>query len=289
MASDPEDIDPDIAAETPFEPVSVKTVHKYLGAVGAWHQAQGWPRPLSDEDLKRINWSIRGMANLQKGKRNRPLRPPITLVMLRALRATLDLNDPFDACIWAMACCAFWGMMRFGEVSVKSRSDFDGTKHLKREDCHQGFDQDGKLYARLDLPDAKTAMPGEVQQVYLVAHTGAYKDLCPLNALHNLKRVVPAGRKDPLFSWRDSRGDIRPMVRQAALNRINAILGAWGFGTAFGHSFRIGGASFYLAQKVNPEIIRLAGRWKSLAYEAYLRALELCISRHIGSASLSWA
>ncbi|KAJ7148889.1 hypothetical protein C8R46DRAFT_846682, partial [Mycena filopes] len=125
----------------------------------------------------------------------------------------------------------------------------------------------------LDLPDAKTALPGEIQHVYLVAHTGELQSLvCPIAALRNLRRVVPAGRKDPLFSWRDRNGDIRPMVKQAALNRINAILGAWGFGTAFGHSFRIGGASYYLAQKVSPELIRLAGRWKSLAYEAYLRA-----------------
>jgi hypothetical protein len=48
------------------------------------------------------------------------------------------------------------------------------------------------------------------------------------------------------------------------------ILSAWGWGTAFGHSFRIGGASFFLVQGVNPEIVCLAGRWKSLAYEAYI-------------------
>jgi hypothetical protein len=171
-------------------------------------------------------------------------------------------------------------MMRLGECTVKSRSRFDGSKHLKREDCYEGLDDDRKLYARL----------GEIQHVYLVDHDGVLKDLSPIGSLRNLKRVVPAGPKDPLFSWRDTNGNVRPMVKQAALDRINAILGAWGFGTTFGHSFRIGGASYYLAQKVNPEIIRLAGRWKSLAYEAYLRALELCISRHIGSASLqSWA
>ncbi|KAJ7216472.1 hypothetical protein GGX14DRAFT_304183, partial [Mycena pura] len=74
-----------------------------------------------------------------------------------------------------------------------------------------------------------------------------------------------------LFSWRDTHGIIHPMVKSAALKRINSILGAWGWGTAFGHSFRIGGASFYLAKGVNPEVVRLAGRWKSRAYEAYIR------------------
>ncbi|KAJ7126511.1 hypothetical protein C8R43DRAFT_897631, partial [Mycena crocata] len=85
-----------------------------------------------------------------------------------------------------------------------------------------------------------------------------------------------------LFSWRDCKGNIRPMVKSKALQRINAVLGAWGWGTAFGHSFRIGGASFYLAKGVNPEIVRLAGRWKSLAYEAYIRAFEQVAARHLG-------
>jgi len=73
------------------------------------------------------------------------------------------------------------------------------------------------------------------------------------------------------------------MVKDKALGRINSILHAWGWGTAFGHSFCIGGASFYLAQKVDPEIVRLAGRWKSMAYEAYIQAFELIANRHMGN------
>ncbi|KAF8233068.1 hypothetical protein L208DRAFT_1269059 [Tricholoma matsutake] len=72
------------------------------------------------------------------------------------------------------------------------------------------------------------------------------------------------------------------MVKTAAINHINSILKAWGWGTTFGHSFRISGASFYLSQKVDPEIVQLAGRWCSLAYEAYIRAFEQVASRHFG-------
>ncbi|KIK55611.1 hypothetical protein GYMLUDRAFT_137293, partial [Collybiopsis luxurians FD-317 M1] len=67
-------------------------------------------------------------------------------------------------------------------------------------------------------------------------------------------------------------GNVWPMVKEKALERINSILSAWGFGTTFSHSFRIGGASYYLAQKVDPEIVPIAGRWRSLAYEAYIRS-----------------
>lgn len=201
--------------------------------------------------------------------------------MLTALKATLVLSDPFDACVWAMASCAFFGMMRFGEVSVASRAAFSPSKHLTRADAFFDCDLRGKPYARLDLPSAKTARPGEKQSVFLNEQGG----LCPLAALHNLASVVPALANDPLFSWRDVKGDIRPMAKIRAVERINAILVAWGWGTTFGHSFRIGGASFYLAKKVDPEIVRIAGRWKSLAYETYIRAFEQISSQHLANAT----
>ena len=58
----------------------------------------------------------------------------ITINMLQAIHETLYLSDPFEACIWALATCVFWGMMHFGEVSVSSQSAFDKTKHLKQQD-----------------------------------------------------------------------------------------------------------------------------------------------------------
>lgn len=268
----------DSTISTQFEPVSVTAIRKYLAAVRAWHIAQGWPAPLSDNNYNRINWSLRGLKNIQ-GARRRPIRPPITLAMMRAIKATLDLTKPFDACVWAICACAYWGMMRLGEVTVNTRSAFNKAKHLTRKNAYFGYDLDGKRYARLDLPSAKTAKPGEVQSVYLVDQD----DVSPLAALDNLAIVVPASADDPLFSWRDDRGDIRPMVKSRVMDHINRILSAWGWGTTFGHSFRIGGASFYLAQKVDPEIVRLAGRWKSLAYEAYIRAFEQIASRHLSN------
>ncbi|KAG1786643.1 hypothetical protein EV424DRAFT_1340410, partial [Suillus variegatus] len=79
----------------------------------------------------------------------------------------------------------------------------------------------------------------------------------------------------------DKLGNIHPMVKQCVLERINCIVAAWGWGTTFGHSFCIGGASFYLVQKVDPKIVRLAGRWQSLAYEMYIRTFEQIASQHL--------
>ncbi|KIK37636.1 hypothetical protein CY34DRAFT_35899, partial [Suillus luteus UH-Slu-Lm8-n1] len=249
----------------PFKPVSINVARKYLAAIRAWHIAQGWPPPLSEDGHTRINWSLRCLDNLLSS-RHRPLRLPVTLNMMHALKATLSLSEPFDACIWAMASCAFFGMMRFGEVSVESRTAFKPAKHLTRKDVFLGSDLAGKAYARLDLPSVKTVHLGETQSVFLVTQGS----LCMIVALQNLATVIPALPEDPLFSWRDRTGTIRPMVKQRALEQINCIMTAWGWGTAFGHSFRIGGASFYLAKKVDPEIVRLAGHWRSLTYKTYI-------------------
>ncbi|KZT20317.1 hypothetical protein NEOLEDRAFT_1075857 [Neolentinus lepideus HHB14362 ss-1] len=71
------------------------------------------------------------------------------------------------------------------------------------------------------------------------------------------------------------------MVKTAALQWINAIAIAWGWGTAFGHSFQIGGASFFLAKKVDCKIVWMAGRWQSLAHETYICAFEQISSHHL--------
>ncbi|KAJ3711585.1 hypothetical protein C8R42DRAFT_689012 [Lentinula raphanica] len=279
-ATNPETLPEGMAQGISFEPVAVGTVRSYLAGIRAWHFAQGWSDPLSESDHERINFSLRGLLNAF-GPRKKPVRPPITTGMLWALKHSLNMNDPFDACIWAIATSAFWGMMRFGEVSFKSRSAFDSSRHLRRCDAIFGKDLDGVEYIRLDMREAKSARNGEIQNIFL---TGG-EDLSAIKALRNLAKVVPAGPTDPLFSWRDRMNEIRPMVKSRALERINGILAARGWGTAFGHSFRIGGASHYLAQKVDPEIVRLAGRWKSMAYETYIRAFEQIASRHLGPAT----
>ena len=192
--TDPKELSPSLSMKCPFEPVSIDAIRKYLSGVRAWHIAQGWPKQLLESNCDRVQWSLQGLRNMF-GNRKCPLRPPFTIPMLWALKTLLNLEDPFEACIWAMASCAYWGMMRFGEVSVHSRASFVGMKHLKHADVLFDRDLNGMCYARLDLPAAKTAATGKIQSVFLVKQQG----LCPLKALENIARVVPAGPNDPLF------------------------------------------------------------------------------------------
>ncbi|KIO01883.1 hypothetical protein M404DRAFT_149050, partial [Pisolithus tinctorius Marx 270] len=253
------------AASDPTLPELGISGTSYLSAVQAWHITQGWPAPLDDSHLKCINWSLHGLENLGVCCHHPP-HPPITIVMLSALKALLTLSDPFNTCIWAMSTCAFFWMMHFGKVSVVSHAAFNPSCHLTRGNAFFGTDLKGSPYACLDLPTAKTAKPGETQSVFL----NKQGSLCPLAALHNMAMVTPASASDPLFSWSDSSGLPHPMVKTHAMEHINSILSAWGWGNHFGHSFHISGASFFLAKRVDPEIIHIAGHWKSLAYQVYI-------------------
>lgn len=91
---------------------------------------------------------------------------------------------------------------------MTSRLQFKPALHLKRGDALFGRDLDDNDYARLDLPSAKTACPGEIQDIFLVRQDS----LCPIDALQNLAHIMPAAAADPLFSWRDNAGEVRPMV-----------------------------------------------------------------------------
>ena len=186
VASDPEIVGQSPMPNTPLEPVSVSTAHKYLAAIRAWHIAQGWPPPLAEDQMSQINWSLHGLENLQGVWHWQPICLPITLQMLRALKATLVLSEPFDACMWAMATCAFWGMMHFSEVSVNVRSAFSTKLHLSQKDALLSHDLDGKPCARLDLPLAKTACAGQSQSVFLVSQDS----VCPLLGLRNCYKLI---------------------------------------------------------------------------------------------------
>jgi len=283
VSSDPDGSDSRLADGTPYEPVAVRTAKKYLSGVRAWHIVQGWPPPLQPVDFERIQLALRGLARLEGSTRSRPPRPPVTLHMLQALQALLDPSDSFDRSVWAIATCAFWGLMRFGECTVPSRTAYHPAKHPTTSNLFLLTDSHNRPYAKILLPSAKTAAPGDTQEIILAQQSA----FCPLEALHALsygnRQAWLLAPRSPLFSWVDSHGACRPTTKTSALRRINSLLQQAGFDCAYGHSFRIGGASYFLSKGVDPEIVRLTGRWRSLAYQLYIRSFELVVNRHIGS------
>ncbi|KAF8578305.1 hypothetical protein K439DRAFT_1362487 [Ramaria rubella] len=98
-AADPDILSLQLTQGTPLEPISVSATKKYLATIHAWHPAQGWPPPLSEDDHGCSWWSLRGLERIQADKCSIPPHPPITLHMLTVLKEKLDLLSPFDTCI----------------------------------------------------------------------------------------------------------------------------------------------------------------------------------------------
>lgn len=261
-------------ASNPFEPVAKRTVDGYLSGIRAWHLAHGFPPPLSVEQQTIVRFSLRGLARREGNSRRRAPRPPITLEQLEGLGKKLNLQDGFDAAVWAVALSAFFGLARLGELTVSSRKAYSPFLHTSATDLRFGEDDKGNPFALIHLPTTKTAPLGSGGQNLVLALQPT--SVNPLAALQHTTIVNRLSQADQhLFAWRDKQGVARPLTRSAFLKRLGSAWQAeWG-GKVFGHSFRIGGASFFLAKGCETKDVQLLGRWKSDAFHVYVRAFEM--------------
>ncbi|KZV82866.1 hypothetical protein EXIGLDRAFT_598966, partial [Exidia glandulosa HHB12029] len=61
------------------------------------------------------------------------------------------------------------------------------------------------------------------------------------------------------------------LTKAAFLGRLNEIWRAAGMQRITGHSFRIGGTTALLRAGVDPEVVKMAGRWRSDSFLRYWR------------------
>lgn len=101
-------------------------IANWLAGLAFWHTMNLAPWR-GDCLLRSLKQAAVRMAPDKKDK-----RPPVTVEHLHALRAGLDLADAFDAAVWAVACVAFWGCRRLGQLVVPSRNSFDQRRHVAR-------------------------------------------------------------------------------------------------------------------------------------------------------------
>lgn len=88
--------------------VARSTMDNWIAGVGYWHTINGFPWRYNDmRMLKAVCENAEKRAPPAK-----PPRPPVTVAHLRALLRGMDTSDAFDAAMFAVACCAFWGCRR---------------------------------------------------------------------------------------------------------------------------------------------------------------------------------
>lgn len=127
-----------------------------------------------------------------------------------------------------------------------------------------------KSWVKILLTNAKTAEPGEVQELYLHRQDSL---LDPVSTLEQWYALRPRKPSEEIFTILVD-GRARRLGKQEMINELRSI---WNekrpkkSQLLHGHSFRIGGASLRWNLGASREDIKRCGRWQSDAYSIYLR------------------
>ncbi|KAJ3710567.1 hypothetical protein C8R42DRAFT_532089, partial [Lentinula raphanica] len=257
--------------------VSGRTIKSWLSGIRAWHILHGaeWP------DDPRIGLARSG-ANIEGSKHTRPLRNPVTIQHMLALYASLDLSIPFHCAIWAVATSCFWGCRRLGELTIKSSSVFNPSKHVTRKGSISDYiTSSSQKRLKFHIPWTKTTKELGAD----VVASSQLNCLCPCDAfaLHwTVNANVPEGFS--LFAFVDGSGSPCHMLKSIFLKFVKEVWDRAGLSNVLGHSFRIGGAVELLLAGVPPHVVAAIGGWTSLAFLTYWRKLEEILLVQVGNA-----
>ena len=188
---------------------------------------------------------------------------PITPAILERIHAQLNHNDPQDAVFWCACIMSFFLLLRKSNLVPDTRIGFDAHKQLQRSDLlYTGHNiivglrwLKNEQFARDLMTFPLPVLPGSV--------------LCPLDALYNVFKLIPAPVSAHLFQLPDGSS----LTYRKYQNRLRGVLVQAGVEDPNGyssHSFRRGGASFAFLCGVPAEIIKVLGHWKSSCYMKYL-------------------
>ena len=256
------------------EQVSHATIKCYLSAIRWLQIGQGLPDPLIS-DMPKLEGVVRGIKTHQARKNaSGPKRLPITSTILQQIHDYLQphFHEMDTVMIWAAASTCFFGFLRAGELTVPSEVAFDAGTHLCFADLSID-NTDNPTRVTLHLKASKTD-PFRKGVDVVIGRT--FDRLCPVTAI--LTYVARRGN-DPglLFRFQDG----RLLTKQHFVQSIREALLGCGLNpnNYSGHSFRIGAATTAGTRGLDDSVIMMLGRWKSAAYQRYIRTPKDSLAR----------
>lgn len=231
---------------------------------------------------------LRGIKKEQSKKKggSKP-RLPMTPDILLKLRSVWE-QEPgnYDhIMLWAACCTCYFGFLRSGEICSPSDKDYDSSTHLSFADIAVDSHDDPSTIA-ITIKASKTDPYRQGVTVYLGA-TGS--KLCPVKAL--LAFISVRGdATGPLFQFANK----QVLTRERFVTHVRSALSKAGLNPDVyaGHSFRIGAATVAHENGIEDSTIMTLGRWKSNAYQRYIRIPQehlARISAHIATSTSSKA
>ena len=217
--------------------------------------------------MPRLEYVLRGIKH-SEGELgvSRQERLPITPHILIKLRQVWALEGELQntKLIWAASTLCFFAFLRVGEMSYPTATTYDPEVHL----CVQDIAVDDPLspaVLQVTIKQSKTD-PFRKGVCLSIGRTGTR--LCPVAAM--LDFLAARGMSPgPVFRFED--GSF--LTRQRFVDLVRDALKKAGVDQRqyCGHSFRIGAATTAAKKGLEDCIIKMLGRWESVAYLQYVR------------------
>ena len=228
---------------------------------------QGFGDPF-ERQMCRLEYVLKGIKSEQA--KTPTMRPRIRLAITPAILLRLcgiwekDQHNADNIMLWAAVCMCFFGFLRSGEICVLSRDSYDQGTHLSFGDVTLD-DRHNPTKVIVTIKASKTDPFRKGVTIFLgLTRT----KLCPVSAI-SAYLASRGGSPGPFFRWAAG----HPLTRESFVVNVRTALSAAELNPSVyaGHSFRIGAATTAAANGVEDSLIKMLGRWKSSAYQLYIR------------------
>ena len=246
--------------------ISHATIKVHLAGVRHMHVSAGLFSFFDKQLTPRLQLTLKGIQKNQAITQPPRIRLPITLQLMGNIK-TLLAKQPssyYNIMIWAACCLAFFGFLRVGEFIVPADDQYDESCHLSLSSISVDSRVNPQLL-KIIIKQSKTDPFRKGVSVFLGA-TG--ENLCPVRGI--LPYLAIRGTHlGPLFIFEDGRSLIRHRFSSALNGLLNQLhMDTQSYNT---HSFRIGAATTARQANIPDPIIKMLGRWKSHAYQSYIK------------------
>eukprot|EP00741_Cyanophora_paradoxa_P009127 tig00000145_g8839.t1 len=257
--------------------VAPPSIRTYITAVQSLHVDSGFSTFWGA--MPRLARLLEGIARVAD-PRPKLRRDPITRGQLSALAQYAAAHpSPETRLLWAAFATAFFGFFRCSEVCAVRLPVPDPARLFQRRDL-RFFVDEGERFARLHLKKSKTDQRGQGCDVDIPHVGGPECAHCALEALA-ASWTGPARPDAYVFAHADSGQPLTRSELHAALRNWLRALG-YAADPLLPHSFRIGAATAAFEAGLPDYAIQLLGRWRSDAFQLYIRARPELVRRQRG-------
>ena len=248
------------------EGLAHQTIKVYLSAVRNLHVTAGLHDEFSKQLTPKLEMVLRGIKKEAAKTKAPRIRLPITIEVMAKIKEVLYKNptNPDNVLFLAASCLAFFGFLRCAEFTVPSQSEYNPDTHLSLQDIAIDSIESPALI-QVTIKQSKTDPFRTGVQMFL-AKTG--KEICPVSAI--LPYLALRGpTQGPLFTYQDG----SYLTRQTFTTSLRRTLLQAGIDDSnyAAHSFRIGAATTAKDAGISDVHVKMLGRWKSNAYQLYVR------------------